>query len=72
MPCFPQGSHATSKGSQNIPQGYWGLCLGSLVGTESLLCCCPDPAWPQGQGPCLGVPVSTCRAGEQSSVKQPP
>lgn len=56
--------------SESIPQGHWGCIWAAWVGTESLLCCCrPDPAWPQGHGPCLGVPVTTCRAGEQGSVK---
>lgn len=70
---FPPGHSCHQQGlSESIPQGRWGLHLGSLAGTGSLLCCCPDPTWPQGQGPCLGVSVTTCRVGEQSSVQQPP
>lgn len=66
---FPPRQSCQQQGSLRASHR---LHLGSLAGTESLLCCCPDPAWPQGQGSCLGVPVTTCRAGEQGSAKQPP
>ena len=79
VPHFPQSSwgpvHATSEGSLRAShggtRGAWGtrrLRLGGPVGSGSQLCCCSDPARPQGQGPCLGVPVTAGRAGAWGSA----
>lgn len=65
--CVPP-ARARREHPTGAPGAAWGtrrLRLGSRVGAGSQLRCCSDPAQPQGQAACQGVPVTTGRARAQ-------